>query len=228
MKLSIVMPCEKDRVPLLEKTLQRYSEIIESTEVEFILPSRSLTEMSAPGFNIKVIPYIYDEGVFNCSMALNLGVKNSSYENIIITCPEVIPAPNVLKVFKEKGRGNYLCTAYDLMPDGSIGPLLVSKDFRGETPGLYFLALFKKEDIEFINGWDEGFMGGYAWEDSEYGDRFIRAGLSFEILEEALAYHQYHKRGIGDTKMYYVNETKKLKNDYNEIIRPKKGLHYEK
>jgi predicted glycosyltransferase involved in capsule biosynthesis len=70
---------------------------------------------------------------------------------------------------------------------------LVHKGFRDMTPAMYFLAMFNKRDIEAINGWDEAFMQGYAYEDDDFGQRWVRAGLPFQLREDIQGVHQYHQ-----------------------------------
>lgn len=54
--------------------------------------------------------------------------------------------------------------------------------------------MFNKSDIEKINGWDNAFMNGYAYEDTDFGSRWVRAGISFVVSDDIRAIHQYHER----------------------------------
>lgn len=220
MKFSIVMPCEEERLPLLFKTLEAYEQLTEFDDCEVLVPSRSIKGGLA---RVKVIPYSFEGEDFNPSMALNIGVRESKYDNIIITSPEVKPFTNVLKQFSDKGRGNYVAQVFDLAADGRRVMSLVNTKFRSTYPSMYFLALFKKEDLEAINGWDEAFMAGYAWEDNDFGERFVRAGLKFEVLDEVIAEHQWHARkGMG--KGWKINQQILDQNRKNEVVRIKNGI----
>jgi len=64
-------------------------------------------------------------------------------------------------------------------------------EFKNQVRNLTWIT---PEDIETINGWDEEFMKGYAYEDNDFGDRWVRAGLPFEVHDEIKAVHQYHPR----------------------------------
>lgn len=193
---SIVFPIAPSRLDLFKNTKAIYDsypqikEFIIMTlhfdEVEKYLIDNNLTK------DVTLIEYNLDLFT-NPSMALNIGVRNANYDHIIITSPEVIPKTNVLPQLEPLIGNNIVCQVFDQHTDGSEHSL-VNKNHRGENPGMYFLAMFNKSDIEKINGWDEGFMKGYAIEDIDFGGRWVRAGLPFEVREDIQAVHQYHPR----------------------------------
>jgi hypothetical protein len=203
-------------------TLEKYKQFGNLESTEFILPSRTLTpgEIMVPGVNIRIISYQWS-GEFNPSMAFNIGVKSAVFDNIIISSPEVMPISDVVGELRKLERGNYVCQVFDEDKDGKRTISLVNKHMRGENPGMYFLALFRKEDILAINGWDEEFMGGCAWEDNDFGERFVRSGAKFEILEDIQAEHKYHFR------LYLsVDRNRKIyeKNKANNVVRCERGI----
>ena len=222
-EFSIIMPCEEDRVPLLLKTLGEYKRLGLPKKIEFIIVSRTIKEFAIPGYPIKLVTYDWEGEYFCPSKALNLGVKNAQYQNIIVTCPEVIPVTNVLQQLCTQVRGNYMCKCQDEDASGKVFRDLISSTFRCD-PSMYFLACFKKEDIEAINGWDEAFMGGYAFEDTDFGNRFLRAGLKFTMKDGIVGKHQFHPREQAGTKGWSKNSELQRSNDANNVIRPIKGL----
>jgi len=119
---------------------------------------------------------------------------------------------------------NVLCKVYDEEVDGKREIVLVSREFRSDTPAMYFLAQFQKSDIKKINGWDEDFMKGYAYEDNDFGERWVRAGIPFKIVDEIRAVHQYHERGETIEGGTVVNQLKFYDNTDKGIIRCKNGL----
>ena len=219
-RLSIIMPCENERIPLLFKTLHQYMNFGFPFPVEFVIPTRTIPNLIIPKLDIRVVHYKHNGYVQ--PIALNLGVRNAKNENVMITCPEIMPITNVLGQLKTKMRGNYQCQVFDLDPSGNRTMSLVNSGFRGNTPGKYFLAVFKKEDIEKINGWDENF-NGYCFEDDDFGERFVRCGLKFQMLDEVVGEHQYHKRGSVDDKFYH-NKRLFEENNKRKLIKPKNGL----
>lgn len=220
MTFSIIMPMDTNRLDLFEVTFNKYKEFGIPEGTEFIIVSRTIKE-EIPG--TKLVTYEWNEETFNPSMAFNLGVKHAKNDYIIITCPEVMPSTNVLKQLSGKLGKNVLCQVYDENSSKELCMSLVNSSFRCSTPAMYFLALFNKKDIETINGWDEGFMKLYAWEDSDFGSRWVNAGLPFEVADEILAIHQYHPR-IGSSTAYTNGQLLYEQNQRERVIRPKNGL----
>ena len=230
--VSVIVPCETDRVPLLEKSIEAYEKFGIPEDFEFIIVSRTIKPNQLK-FKHRLINYDWDltPNIFNPSLAFNLGVKAAKHDNIVITCPEVKPFTDCFRQLKNLPRGNYVCTVWDLNEKEERVQPLVSKDYRTSHPGFYFLALYKKEDIETINGWDLNFMYGWAWDDNDFGERFARAHLPFEILNDVCAEHQYHKRA-GDwnanwtpTKVAYLqNKARVDEHMIKSTIRINPGL----
>jgi len=193
---TIIMPIDTNRLEQFKETKRVYDTFPQVKE--FIMPTRSYDKVSEYlethelTKDVRLIPYKHEIG-FNPSMALNIGVRSSKYQNIIITSPEVKPTTQVLEQLAQCLDKNIVCEVSDQDENGNLS-ILVSTNFRGDTPAMYFLAMFRKEDIEKINGWDEDFMKGYAYEDNDFGERWKRAGLPFEVREDIKALHQYHPR----------------------------------
>jgi len=223
MSFSFIIPCEEDRKNLLFNTIETYIKFGLSKGCEFIIISRTIKELSLQGVNIKLISYEHSGDCFNPSLALNLGVKNSNNTSVIITCPEVRPITNVLNQLEPLIGQNIICQVFDLKENGERLMSLVNSKFRGETPAMYFLAMFNKEDIYKINGWDLEFMKGYAWEDTDFGDRWFRAKLPFIVRDDIQGEHQWHLRGT--TNQYFtLNKLIYEQNKHNNIIKCNRGI----
>lgn len=196
---------------------------------EFLIPTRSKKEVLAYlekhklGRDVRLIPYEVKHG-FNCSKALNIGVREAKYDNIIITSPEVKPTTDVLEQFSKDLDKNIICEVSDQDADGNL-TILVAPTFRAENPAMYFLAMFQKADIETINGWDEEFMRGYAYEDNDFGARWVRAGLPFEVRDDIRAIHQYHPRTETITGGLTTNLNTYNKNNADGVTYCKNGLN---
>lgn len=223
---SIIMPMDTDRLEQFANTKRVYDEMPHSKE--FIIPTRSykavLSYLKKHKLQkgVRLISYEVEQG-FNCSKALNIGVNAAKYPNIIITSPEVKPTTKVLEQLKERLGSNVVCQVFDQDDKGNLTSL-VHQTYRSETPAMYFLAMFNKKDIEVINGWDEEFMRGYAYEDNDFGARWTRAGLPFEIVEDIQAVHQYHPRSETITGGLTVNQELFNKNTADGVTRCKNGL----
>ena len=193
---SIVFPMDTARLPQFHKTKLVYDDMPQ--EKEFVIPTRSEAEVKKYlkkhnlMKDVRLIPYEWTEG-FNPSMGLNLGIKNAKSEYVVITSPEVIPTTPVLEQLSELFGHNVICQTFDEREDGSTYSL-VNRAYRNDSVKAHFLALFNKKDLLSINGFDEDFMYGYAYEDDDLGARWNRAGLPFEIREDINGLHQYHDR----------------------------------
>jgi hypothetical protein len=213
---SIVAPIDANRLEQFKQSKLVYDTFPQKKE--FIMPTRSFPEVAQYlrdnllDRDVRLIAYHTGEG-FNPAKALNLGVRAAKYDNIIITSPEVKPITNVLEQFATFPGKNILAQVFDEDESGAQDVTLVCKIFRADTPAMYFLAMFQKSDIEKINGWDEEFMKGYAYEDNDFGDRWVRAGLEFEVVDEIKALHQYHPRsetihgGMAKNLQHYHDNT---------------------
>lgn len=196
---------------------------------EFIIPTRSATELrkylKANGLmkDVRLFSYQVEQG-FNPAKALNMGVRNAKYDSIIVTSPEVCPQTSVLSQLEPFVGKNVVCQVFDEDEAGDRTFSLVNNNYRSVNPAYYFLAMYNKADIEEINGWDEDFMKGYAYEDDDFGARWNRAGLPFEIHEEIQAIHQYHPRRETIPSGAQINQTHLNDNNASGIIKCANGL----
>lgn len=223
---SIVMPMDTNRLNQFKETKLVYDEMPQKKE--FLIPTRSYKKVSHflqlnhLGKDVRLLPYTHDLG-FNPSKAFNIGVRESKYDNIIITSPEVKPSTEVLKQLTEYIGQNVICEVWDEWHNGNL-TLLVNSIHRGDSPAMYFLAMFNKKDIEAINGWDEDFMKGYAYEDNDFGERWKRAGLPFIVVDEIKALHQYHPRNETIRNGMATNKQKFDDNNDSGVIQCSNGL----
>lgn len=226
MKFSIIMPMDAGRWREFTKTKRAYDAM--SQTKEFVMPTRTYDEMY-PYMkkhkllkDVRLIPYTI-EGAFNPAKALNIGARESKYDNLILTGPEVLPTTNVLEQLSQYEGQSIMCQCFDQDINGDLSSM-VNLDHKNWSPQPYFLAMFQKSSIEKINGWDEDFMIGHAWEDDDFGARWVRAGLPFTIKEEIQAIHQYHPRGETSPGGDARNNALYTRNNEQGVIRPKNGL----
>lgn len=224
---SIIAPMDMNRTKQFMVTKRVYD--LMPQKKEFIIPTRSATELKkflkVNGLmkNVRLFSYQIEEG-FNVSKALNIGVRNAKYDQVIVTSPEVVPTTNVLSQLEPLIGRNVVCQVFDEDPEGDRTYSLVNRNYRSINPAYYFLAMYNKQDIEAINGWDEDFLKGYAYEDDDFGARWNRAGLPFEIHEEIQAVHQYHPRSETIPSGTQINQTHLNDNNASGIIKCANGL----
>lgn len=224
---SIIAPMDSGRFEQFKTSKLIYDTF--NQEKEFIIPTRNydtvldyLTKNDLMK-DVRLIKYEYNNG-FNPSMALNIGVKNAKYDTIIITSPEVKPVTRVLDQLEPLIGNNIVCHTLDENSSGDTRDL-VSRSFREDTPGMYFLAMFNKSDIAKINGWDNDFMLGYAYEDTDFGMRWVKAKLPFMISDDIVALHQFHERKETTPNRLQINYDKVRFNQDNNIIFCDNGLN---
>lgn len=225
------MPLDSNRLDQFKVTKRIYDKMPQKKE--FIIPSRSEPELRKffdehnLSKNVRIIPYTHEVG-FNCSKALNIGVRNALYPHVIITSPEVKPITAVLEQLEKVLGINVISQVWDEDQDHTLRrrPLISSRLEKSKNPQMYFLAMFNKKDIEKINGWDEEFMKGYAYEDCDFGARWVRANIPFVVRDDIQGVHQYHPKG--DT-IYggrgKINLKRFMDNNKAGIIKCRNGLN---
>lgn len=223
---SFVVPMDMDRLEQFTVTKLLYDKMPQKKE--FIVPTRSsklFTELKKRGLTKDLTTFLYtlETPGFNCSRALNLGVRTATYNQIIITSPEVMPTTDVLAQLEELQGQNVVCQVFDEDPEGSLTSL-VHHGYRDMSPAMYFLAMFNKTDIQKINGWDEDFLKGYAYEDDDFGARWVRAGIPFTVREDIHGIHQYHPRNETVAGGTGVNFAKYTENNNAEVVYCKNGI----
>ncbi len=224
---SIIIPMDPNRLEQFTNTKRAYDAMPQKKE--FVILTRHEPEIKKYleehnlSRDIRIIPYTVETG-FNCAKALNLGVLNAKYSSIIITSPEVKPTTPVLEQLKKVLGTNVICQVIDEDEHHNLVKSLVNSRFRSESPRMYFLALFNKADIEKINGWDEDFMKGYAYEDYDFGARWARAKIPFVMRDDIQGVHQYHPRGETIPGGHEINRQKFKENERAGIIKCTNGL----
>ena len=225
---SVIIPLDSNRLELFKNTKRAYD--VMPQKKEFIIPTRYEAEIQRYftkydlSRDVATIPYTVETG-FNCSKALNIGVRNATYTSVIITSPEVMPITPVLAQLERVRGTNVVCQVWDEDEQGTVCTSLVNTGYRSENPGMYFLAMFNKEDIEKINGWDEEFMKGYAYEDDDFGARWVRANIPFTVRDDIQARHQYHPRIVTIHGGTVRNRWRFNRNSAQGVIQCRNGLY---
>lgn len=225
---SIIAPMDTNRLEQFANTKRMYDSMPQIKE--FIIPTRTADKVgkflkdNGLDTNVTLLPYEWTRG-FNPSKALNMGVRAAKYDQIIITSPEVKPKTDILGQLSELIGQNVICRVWDENERHELTASLVHRGYRDDSPAMYFLAMFNKSDIEVINGWDEDFMKGYAYEDNDFGERWNRAGLPFIVRDDIQGVHQYHPRSETIKGGASTNFEKFNENNDKGVIRPANGLN---
>lgn len=172
--------------------------------------------------------------------ALNVGVKNSSGNIIVLSCPEIYHLNSALDILVSALKNNprrmvipeflyFDQTAQEtnrllVMHSGELfnsevnTDLLVGGNFGRCHVEMPFLMAFYRKEFEDIGAYDEDFTG-YAGEDSDLVERFKLNGVN-HLRTEARGIHLWHP-GSNDGNVHWDNP----RWIYNwNILQAKKGI----
>ncbi len=173
------------------------------------------------------IRYIYNNNKnwSICSMARNIGIKNTDCDIIITAEPEILFVTDVIAQMLQKHQEipNKVISAgtiYHMGPQATLHPDMITdpanrlhqEAVNESGHGTYptnpagyakiqgwqatFTALYRKEWIEAVGGWDENFPDIYGVDDIDLSTRIrIKLGVNQHVDNNMEAVHQYHGNG---------------------------------
>jgi len=182
--------------------------------------------------------------VWRCpSLALNVGVKQSEGDVLIFTCPEIYhPYPdNIFNLVSPILENNSLMTyteGYDdrggkilkaIKEGNPITTLTPTKEnFLKELHTQYpFCMGFSREKYFDIGGYDEDFMAGYAYDDTDFVNRMLKNGVNY-LKVPGLIIHLYHTRArfnLPETKILF-EKNKALYTQKLNVIKRNVGVEW--
>lgn len=142
--------------------------------------------------------------------ALNIGVKQSQGEIIILSCPEIFHLNNSINLlitpllnnnkllsipreiyFDDNGNTlNYLIKNKTInLPKNLLDEINKNPECKQAVQMPFFLGLYKEEFIK-IGGYDEDFIG-YAGDDNDLMNRLKKSGLTYHKTDSKII-HLYH------------------------------------
>lgn len=153
------------------------------------------------------IEYVYhhNPGHSICSQARNVGVKMADTEFVVTSEPELIYQTDVLQQFSElqpdhpeqvisAGHVYFAQGGYDPGEDWQP-PQGVQEAVGWVAP---YTALYRREWLLEIGGWDEAFPGPWGWDDTDLLTRLRFSGYGQHIAREVRVIHQDHGGSMGD------------------------------
>lgn len=209
----------------LNNTLQRLCNITLPDEVLIVDDgSQDNTETVVKSFENKLpIRYIYNNNPdwSICSMARNIGVKNTDADIIITSEPELLWITDIIPqmLADNKRHPNEIIsvgTVYHAQADTQFNPGLItdpkaalqdeiieeyqiqprSYNQSGYVKTLNmqatFAALYERKWLLELGGWDEGFKGAWGWDDIELATRLRIHGINQHICAKMEVLHQWH------------------------------------
>lgn len=246
MEVSVVMTSYK-RAELLDYGLQSMSWYKKKYETEIIVLNDGIedeTENVCKKYSDQLdVKYVFtgqrnkEKEIWRIpGYALNIGVKMSKGDIIIITCPEICHINDAINLLvepllldkmlltipigKDDNHGNYLAgiKALEWNRITDTRPSFKSlPDLRVELP--FFMGLSREAFID-IGGYDEDFTG-ISYDDDDFVERMLLRGCKYKKTE-AKVVHLYHPRPHAQ----FSNEPKfKSRLDYNQkLYEDRKGI----
>lgn len=152
------------------------------------------------GIDVQYI-YTHQPGPSLCSHARNVGIRRAQHEWIVTSEPELWFETDVLAQLVElhprhpedvisSGRIRFAPEGY--RPDSGPPPRAWEEAVGWVAP---FVALYKRNWLWAIGGWDESFPGPWGWDDTDLLTRLRLSGHGQTIATEITAVHLYH--GLG-------------------------------
>lgn len=169
------------------------------------------------------IRYIYNNNPewTICSMARNIGVKNTDADIIITSEPELLWITDIYPqmIEERKKYPNEIISAgviYHAQERTSFNPGLITdpvsalvseivEDYVTEPrpyhPAGYcrtknmqatFACLYERQWLLDLGGWDEAFPGPWGWDDIELATRLRISGINQHVCSHMEAIHQWH------------------------------------
>lgn len=226
MILSFIYPIY-NRAPLFRKTLDSFLDqdpisgyweivVVDDGSTDNLLDM--VKEYSALGLRLKYFKIDVDrlpfkvwkyKGANNPAAALNVGIKHSVGDRVVLSSPEVmhVHPTNVARLYYANVGilDVIVCDVWE--GNAKIG---------GDGRYLHFLNSYSRDLLLGTRGFEERFMFGWAFEDSEFVQRIKRMGANFiEVGNEIRGEHLPHDRVENvDRAGWLVNE--QLYNTMNE------------
>ncbi len=160
------------------------------------LHSKLLIELISKYPFVKYIYSYTQYQIWSRSKALNIGIKNASFEILFTADVDMIFTPDLVSfLIKEYKQDVVSCfkVAY-LRKNFSFTnfPILEKNISNYSTSGAQGILLFSKSKAFSVLGYDE-FMHGWGSEDNDFVNRLLSENLEFNFIEDIFVYHQWHQ-----------------------------------
>ena len=203
--ISIVMPYW-NRSDLLTKALDKYEELYSDLDLEIVIADDGSQDRPDIGkdrpWKVWIVRLPAKTEALNPCVPINAGVKRASGDIILLTNPETYHRAPIIQDMKvelgslgEKGhvaaavwateRGKwYVHSSMNEATNKNLG--------RAPMPvgaGLHFCVMFYKTFFEEIEGFDEDYRAGQAYDDNDFLWKLQTAGAKFAIRDDLIVDH---------------------------------------
>jgi glycosyltransferase involved in cell wall biosynthesis len=209
-----------NRGPLLRKSLSRLCDLTLPDEVLVIDDGGTDDTAAVCAEYESRLPmrYVYHDnpGQKICSQARNVGVKLAAGDLILTSEPELVFLTDVVSQFHARlaQQPNDVVSAGTIyFAKNSEGTWEQAKSdaFVQEVGWVAtYAALYNKDWLLDIGGWDEQFPGVWGWDDTDLVTRLRLAGHGQQIATEVEVAHQWHPLGADPdsvNEMYFFTKS---------------------
>lgn len=217
MKISLLITTY-NRAGLLDRSLERLATLTPPDEL-IVVDDGGADETEAVCYkwgaqgNLPAIIYVYNDNprVSICSMARNIGVRVASHEFIATSEPELIFRSDVIAIYRElvpsyptkvisSGLVHFAPEEFNPLDDRAAldadGPYAPGAFWpRAEGWVAPHTALYRRDWLHEVGGWDESFPQAWGWDDTDLLTRLSRSGYGQRIEPRIECVHQFH--GLG-------------------------------
>lgn len=165
--------------------------------------------------------YIYTHNLGNtqCSHARNVGIKNTDCDLIITSEPELMYESDVVAQMQALHYGEH---PREVINAGLIHHVQENGHIQ-DTVGWMatFTALYEKQWLLDVGGWDEGFPDPWGWDDTDLLTRLrCHLGVGEFVDTSIVATHQFHRTRWNDQERNEKYFRAKLTDDPNVMLAP--------
>jgi len=232
---SIIIPYF-DRSVLLHNTLMSYKHWYSGrNDLEIVIVQDSkctnpanlykvINQYQGKGLNIRVVTQEAKDSDGPCIL-YNRGVRESKGRYVILTSPEVYHDSDIIGgldfIFDEAPERYVVCACQSRLRPKNFLKINNFSGLRGKPdrwfqhsrfrPSKYhFCSAIRKDLYLKIGGFDERFSQGFCFDDDDFRDTVIEAGIIIEERDDLLTSHQWHKPREILEKMDRWNKNKRL------------------
>lgn len=246
--ISIVM-AYVNRLDLLDHTLYTICQSAHSDfEVvivdDFSRPDQDPTQLlnKFPAIKIKVLKMseiIGNRSYFNPCVPYNVGFSAARGDKIIIQNPECCHMGDVVSYTEQNLTDDvylsyhcYASTQADLAllrsgkpiqylnnPVSAGGCWYNHREYRPES--FHFTTAITRKNLAKLNGFDERFSQGRAWDDIELVRRIKNLGLVITYVDHPHTIHQYHTKTVDKHQAALINKNRTL---YHQLVTVEPGV----
>jgi GT2 family glycosyltransferase len=165
-------------------------------------PSQAFEVVKDYPFALHVIKLPIKDQPQNPCVPINVGVKASRFDVVVISNPEILhETPVLLEMYKElseMGEMGYVLAACWCEEEkqwhchSSIEKRSDGHSFQYGT-GYHFCGMLNKSLFYKAGGFDEDYRDGAGWDDPDWVNRLVKAGARFKIRDDLVVKHP--KRG---------------------------------